>query len=87
MRDLEVKEMVHIGAPGVRASALGLVLGLALCAGGLRTMRSVLFGVSVYDASTILTVGFTLATVILIATTVPTLRVARIDPAPTLRDE
>jgi ABC-type lipoprotein release transport system permease subunit len=50
-------------------------------------MRSVLFGVSVYDASTILTVGFTLATVILIATTDPTLRVARIDPARTLRDE
>ena len=79
--------MVHIGAPGVRASALGLVLGLVLSAGALRAMRSVLYGVSVYDASTIFAVLLTLATVILIATTVPTLRVARIDPAQTLRDE
>jgi predicted permease len=79
--------MVHIGMPGVRASALGLVLGLVFCVGALRAMRTVLYGVDVYDASTILAVIFTLATVILIATTVPTLRVARIDPAQTLRDE
>src|SRR5579864_4170606 len=79
--------MVHIGAPGVRASALGLILGLVLCAGAMRAMRSVLYGVGVYDASTIVAVVLTLATVILIATTVPTLRVARIDPAQTLRDE
>jgi predicted permease len=79
--------MVHIGMPGVRASALGLVLGLVFCVGALRAMRSVLYGVDVYDASTILAVILTLATVILIATTVPTLRVARIDPAQTLRDE
>jgi len=79
--------MVHIGAPGVRASALGLILGLVLCAGALRAMQSVLNGVGVYDVSTILAVVLTLATVILIATTVPALRVARIDPAQTLRDE
>ena len=79
--------MFHIGAPGVRASALGLGLGLVLCAGALRAIRSVLYGVGVYDASTIVAVVLTLATVILIATTVPTLRVARIDPAQTLRDE
>jgi predicted permease len=79
--------MVQIGTPGVRASALGLILGLVLCAGALRAMRSVLYGVGVYDASTILAVVFTLATVIMIATTVPTLRIARIDPAQTLREE
>ncbi len=48
--------MVHIGAPGVRASALGLILGLILCAGALRAMDSVLYGVSVYDLPTILIV-------------------------------
>jgi hypothetical protein len=79
--------MVHIGVPGVRASALGLILGLVLSAVALRAMRSVLFGVGVYDLPTILSVLLALATVILIATTVPTLRVARIDPAQTLRDE
>jgi ABC-type antimicrobial peptide transport system permease subunit len=79
--------MVHIGAPGVRASVLGLILGLILCAGALRAMHSVLYGVGVYDVPTILTVVTMLASVTLIATTVPTLRIARIDPAQTLRDE
>ncbi|MGC2160365.1 MAG: ADOP family duplicated permease [Silvibacterium sp.] len=79
--------MIHIGAPGVRASVLGLVLGLILSAGALRTMRSVLYGVSVYDVPTVLTVVGMLALVTLIATIVPTLRIAGIDPAKTLREE
>jgi hypothetical protein len=79
--------MVHIGGPGVRASVLGLMLGLILCAGALRAMRSVLYGVDVYDAPTILTVVLMLALVTLIAITVPTLRIAGIDPAKTLREE
>jgi ABC-type lipoprotein release transport system permease subunit len=83
----ESQAMVHIGAPGLRASALGIILGLILCAGGLRAMRSVLYGVGVYDVPTILTVVLTLASVTLIATIVPTGRIAGIDPAKTLRDE
>jgi macrolide transport system ATP-binding/permease protein len=79
--------MVNIGGPGVRASGLGLILGLALCAGALRAMRSVLYGVGVYDIPTILCVILILASVTVIAGTVPTLRIARIDPAQTLRDE
>ena len=79
--------MVDIGAPGVRASALGLILGLVLCAGALRVMHSVLYGVGVYDAPTILTAVLILAAITLIATAVPTLRIAGIDPATTLRDE
>ena len=79
--------MVQIGRSGAGASVLGLFLGLVLCAGALRVMRSVLYGVGVYDAPTILTVVLMLACVTLIATTVPTLRIAGIDPAKTLRDE
>ena len=79
--------MIHTGEPGVRAAILGLVLGLILCAGTLRAMRSVLYGIGVYDLPTILAVVLTLAIVTLIATAVPALRVARIDPAQTLRDE
>jgi len=79
--------MVRIGRPGAGASVLGLFLGLVLCAAALRVMRSVLYGVGVYDLPTILTVVLMLAAVTLIATTVPTLRIARIDPAQTLRDE
>ncbi len=79
--------MVSVGAPGVRASVLGVVVGLALCAAALRTLRSVLYGVGVYDAGTIVTVVLVLAAVTLIAATAPTLRIARIDPARTLREE
>ena len=79
--------MVHIGAPGVRASSLGIVLGLILCGGTLRFMRSVLYGVNVYDVPTILTVASILAFVALVASTVPVVRIAGIDPAKTLRDE
>jgi len=79
--------MVNIVGPGVRASAVGFILGLVLCAGALRAMRSVLYGVGTYDTLTILGVALILAFVTLIAGTVPTLRIARIDPAQTLRDE
>jgi len=81
------KTMIDIASTGIRASALGLGLGLILCAGVLRAMRSVLYGVGVYDALTILVVLLTLSAVTLFAITVPTLRVARIDPAKTLREE
>jgi len=79
--------MLQIGKTGVGASVAGLLLGLLLCAGVLRAMRSVLYGVGVYDAPTILVVVLTLIAVAFLASTVPALRVAKIDPARTLRDE
>jgi ABC-type antimicrobial peptide transport system permease subunit len=79
--------MVKVGVPGLRASGLGLTLGLVLCSGALRALRSALYGVGIYDTSTILCVILILAFVTLIAGTVPTLRIARIDPAQTLRDQ
>jgi predicted permease len=79
--------MLNIGAPGVRAAAIGLVLGLILCVGALRAMRSVLYGVGFYDYPTILGVVAILVSVTFVAVAVPTLRIARIDPAETLREE
>ena len=79
--------MIQVGRSGVGAAALGLVAGLLLSAGVLRVMRSVLYGVDVYDAPTIVVVALTLSVVTLFATTTPALRVARIDPAKTLREE
>ena len=81
------KAMIDIGRPGVGASALGLLLGLILCAGSLPVMRSVLYGVGVYDAPTILLVALALSGVTLLATAVPALRITGIDPATTLREE
>ncbi len=81
------KAMIQIGRSGVGAAALGLVAGLVLCAGALRAMRGVLYGVGVYDVPTIVLVVLTLSIVTLLATTAPALRVARIDPAKCLREE
>jgi predicted permease len=78
--------MIQIGKAGVGASAMGLVLGLILCAAALPAMRSVLYGVGVYDAPTMAVVVATLCAVTLLATT-PVLRIAHIDPAKTLREE
>src|SRR4029077_8593825 len=47
------KALIQIGRSGVGAAALGLVAGLILSAGALRAMRSVLYGVDVYDVPTI----------------------------------
>jgi hypothetical protein len=79
--------MAKVGAPGVRAAALGLALGLLLCIAALRALRSVIFGVGVYDATTLTAVVLTLAVVTLLASILPALRIARIDPAQTLREE
>jgi len=50
-------------------------------------MRSVIYGVGVYDAPTLAVVLLTLALVTLLATALPTLTIAKIDPANTLREE
>jgi predicted permease len=81
------KAMIQIGRSGVGAAALGLIAGLVLCGGALRAMRSVLYGVGVYDVPTIVLVVLMLSVVALLAATAPTLRVARIDPTKTLREE
>jgi macrolide transport system ATP-binding/permease protein len=79
--------MIQVGSSGTGAAALGILLGLILCAGTLRTMRSVLYGVGVYDVSTLVAVVLTLVLVTLMATILPALRITRIDPARTLREE
>jgi predicted permease len=79
--------MAHVATPGIRSSAIGLVLGLVLCLGTLRVMRSALYGVGVYDLPSIVTVVVVFLIVTLFATTIPTLRIAKTDPAATLREE
>jgi len=79
--------MIQIGAPGIGSSGSGLILGLVLCAGALRVMHSVLYGIGVYDLTTILAVAVLLAVVSAIATILPILRISSIDPAKTLREE
>jgi putative ABC transport system permease protein len=79
--------MTNVAASGFRSSVVGLVLGLVLCAGALRAMRSVLYGVGVYDAPSIAGVVAILVAVTSLATVIPTLRITRTDPAATLREQ
>jgi predicted permease len=78
--------IVDVGKPGVIASALGLMAGLALCSLVLGALRSVLYGVEAYDAVTLAAVVLTLTLVTAVATVLPALRIAGIDPSLTLRD-
>lgn len=82
-----LQAMLHAGGPGVRASAWGLLLGLFFCFGALRVMRSVIYGVGLYDAPTLFAVILMVASVTLAATIVPALRIIGMDPARTLREE
>jgi len=79
--------MLQIGRSGVNASLIGVVVGLALSAVALRVMTSVIYGVGVYDVTTILVVVLAISAVTLLATVIPALRIASIDPARTLREE
>jgi len=79
--------MVQIGSSGASASALGLLLGLVLCAFALRIMSSQLYGIQVYDVPTIAGVLLALGAVTFLAITIPVLKIARVDPAKTLREE
>ena len=50
-------------------------------------MRSVVWGVGVYDPATMAGIAVTLSVITVLAAALPALRVARIDPALALRDE
>lgn len=79
--------MAHVASLGMRSSAIGPGLGMLLCLGVLQAMRSVLYDVSVYDAPSMVGVVGILTLVTTLATLIPTLCIARTDPAATLRDE
>jgi predicted permease len=79
--------MVQIGRSGAGASIVGMAAGLIVSAGVLRVMRSVLYGVGVYDTPTLVVVVLTLTLVTVLATTLPVMRIAKIDPVKTLREE
>ena len=79
--------MATVAMPGIKWSAIGMAAGLVLCVGALRVMRNVLYGVGVYDAESIAGVIALLGLVIVIAVTVPVMRIAKTDPAATLREE
>ena len=79
--------ITEIGRSGVSATAQGLVAGLLLSFFAVKVLRSFIYGVSTHDALTMISVPLILTFVAFAAAFVPTLRIATIEPAETLRAE
>ncbi len=79
--------VVEIGSSGLQASLIGLASGIVLSLFAARLLRSFLYGVSTHDSITLIAVPIVLAAVALAASFMPTFRIARIEPAETLRAE
>ena len=79
--------MLEVGTSGLQAVAFGLAGGLALSAISVRLIKSELYGVKSYDPLTFIAVLTLLILAATAATFLPTRRIARIDPASTLRAE
>ena len=79
--------MRHMASSGVAAAVGGVVVGLVGAVFVLRVMKSAIYGVSTYDPVTLVTVPLVLVAIAAAASLLPALRIARIDPAETLRTE
>jgi ABC-type antimicrobial peptide transport system permease subunit len=79
--------MVEVGRSGIFATILGVAVGIGASLLALRAMTSLVYGVRPVDPITLAGTALVLAAVALVATFLPTRRIARIDPAKTLREE
>ncbi|MBV8895741.1 MAG: ABC transporter permease [Acidobacteriaceae bacterium] len=77
----------HAAAPGIMLSIGGVGTGLILAFFVTRLLRSMIWGVKAGDPVTFATVALLLIAVASVASLIPAMRLARIDPAQTLRDE
>ncbi len=79
--------MRTVAASGIAAAIAGLGGGLLVSGFALRLLRSQLYGVGSLDPATLIVVALILLVAALAASLLPTRRIARIDPAATLRAE
>ena len=79
--------VMEIGRSGVHATLQGLGVGIVLSLLAARVLRSFIYGVSTHDSVTLGTVPLILMVVAFAAAFIPTLRIASIEPAETLRSE
>jgi predicted permease len=77
--------MLEVSRAGMVATGVGLAGGLLLSSLAVNLLRSQLVGVALYDPLTLAVVSALLALVALLAAVLPTFRIARINPAETLR--
>ena len=76
-----------IASSGVLAACGGVAAGLVCAVFVLRVMKSAIYGVTTWDPVTLVTVPLVLVGVAGLASLLPALRIAKIDPAETLRSE
>ncbi len=81
------RAMMQIGSSGVAATCGGVLVGLALSFFVLRALKSEIYGVSAYDQVTLISAPLLLVMIAAVASLLPVLRIASIDPAETLRAE
>lgn len=72
---------------GIRWTAIGGCVGIAVALTLVRFMRSILFEITPYDPKVLLAVAVIISAAILSASTIPGLRATRIDPMVALRNE
>lgn len=73
--------------PGVKISLAGIACGLLLSLFATRLLKSLIWGVSATDARTFVCVTALLLLVAALANVIPAVRLTRLDPAETLRQE
>jgi ABC-type antimicrobial peptide transport system permease subunit len=81
------RAMRSVASSGMTAAIMGLGAGLILATFVLRIMKNELYGVRSLDPATLIAVSVFLFSAALLASFAPTLRIASIDPASTLRAE
>lgn len=79
--------LVMVVRQGLTVAAIGVGIGLTGAFGLTRLMRRLLFGTEATDPLTFTAIALLLAAIALVASFVPALRAARIDPMVSLRSE
>ncbi|HVT98472.1 MAG TPA: FtsX-like permease family protein, partial [Acidobacteriaceae bacterium] len=79
--------MRQMASSGIAAAVGGVAAGLVCSFFVLRVMKSAIYGVTTWDPVTLISVPLALITMAAVASLLPALRIARIDPAETLRAE
>ena len=79
--------MRTLAAPGIFLAAAGIVIGVVIARSAVTFLRGFVWGVTPTDPSTYLAVGVLFVVVATAASLLPALRILRVDPAITLRQD